>query len=192
MASSMCVTTTCPAGTNAFVTTLCTKLCVPASRNVTAAALSNDGRTITLALTAAAQPASFVCSELFDAATMALLGAASWCVAADTTVTVKLLPGSTIGTAGVLSIKANQTVLRDLLVPTVTFTSPANVTITPCGACVAPVTTVLAPTVRPLLGTCCCGLCARAARLVRGTRLPRLRSAALHPVPAAHLQARQC
>jgi len=134
---------TCPSGTNAYVSTPCSKVCVAASREVTAAKISEDGKTIVVNLSAKPLPATFACSELFDSATMTLLGANAQCSAATTgAVVVQLLSESTIGVNDKLVIKANQAVLKDLLVPSVKFSS-GNVSVAKCDACTASTPTVL-------------------------------------------------
>lgn len=77
----------CPTGLECKATTACKKLvcyptgvharqchglCMPAERNMVAAQLANDGRSITVALNAPAAATSFACLSAFDATKMGL------------------------------------------------------------------------------------------------------------------------
>eukprot|EP00775_Hariotina_reticulata_P012979 gene12979-13108_t len=153
--SDQCTQISCPTGTNSYVTTPCSKVCMAAIRNATAAKISEDGKTIFLSLSAKPLPATFACSDLFDLNTTALLGANAQCSAASTGgVVIQLLPESTISYGNNLVIKADQAVLKDLLVPTVKF-SNGSVPVTKCDACAAstPTMLVLGPKVITLAAT---------------------------------------
>jgi hypothetical protein len=98
-------------------------------------------------------PATFACSELFDSATMSLLGTNAQCSATasqtnQSSVRIHLLPESTVSINSTLVVKSGQTVLRDFLEPSALFLAN-NLTISKCNPCAmsSPTVSMLAPEV---------------------------------------------
>jgi hypothetical protein len=116
-----------------------------AERQVLAASMANNGRTINFVLNTAAAPGSFACASLFDAATVALLGSDAWCSVADKALTIDLGRSATImpGTDS-LTLSASQSVLTDLLLSTAKFTGTA-IPVVKCSACTPPTVTLMGP-----------------------------------------------
>lgn len=69
-ATSACKKLACDA--SGVQTRPCYGLCMPAERNMVAAQLGNDGRTVSVALNVAAAAASFACLSAFDASRIGL------------------------------------------------------------------------------------------------------------------------
>jgi hypothetical protein len=146
--STQCKQLTC-SGTAGITTQSCYGLCTPSVRTLLAAQLSNDGRSISVALNTPAGEVSFPCVSLFDTATLAKVGSAALCSVSGSTVSVLLARDATITpNVDALVLAASQSVLVDAIDPTAKFTTPATaITLAVCSACSPPVVTISGPKV---------------------------------------------
>ena len=149
-ASSKCFNLTCSG--LVIATTDCangTGLCMPAQRQPVSAALTPAADAIIVALNAPAKAAAFPCSQLFSAATAALVGAQAYCYAQGSTLAVQLPASATILPGDSLAINSTQRVLVDELAGSAYFNG--SVTVAACsGECqtLPPVAVLMAPAVR--------------------------------------------
>jgi hypothetical protein len=121
-----------------------------ATRTLTGATLSNDGRSIVVVLnTAAVDVPAVPCVSLLAAATLDKVGAGAQCAIAGSTLTVALAPGATImpGT-DTIALLPSQSVLVDANDASARFTTPASpLALAMCTACKAPSAAIAGPKV---------------------------------------------
>jgi hypothetical protein len=152
VASSQCFQVACNGTT--ISTTDCAAgqgLCVPAVRKPLAASFSAAGDSIYIQLNAPARPATFLCSQLFNPASAALVGAEALCKADGFSLAVLLAPSATILPGDNLTLSSTQRVLLDALAPGL---FNGSISVAGCsGACqpAAPRVVLMAPAVRSLL-----------------------------------------
>lgn len=128
----------------------CYGVCQATTRTPVAAQLSDDGRSVTLDLNTPAADASFACSKLFDAATVALIGPAAQCSVLGGVLTVTLARGASISPLNLdsLGLAPGQRVLVDKLNASAAFTSPAApLLLATCSNCQPPTVTISGPQV---------------------------------------------
>ncbi len=95
---STCSRWTCDAAGQKLVQAPCSGLCVPRVLSMTAAQLSDDGKSVTVTLGGYAAARELVsCSKIFDAnSTAALGGAGALCSVRDNVLTAKMTPAATL------------------------------------------------------------------------------------------------
>lgn len=120
-------------------------VCAPAIRQLQSSVFGTTGGTIVVTLNAAAKDTSVPCSTIFDTASVALLGASSWCTVGDRQVTIKMDPAATIIPGQNLTARSDQNVLVDRLQPTVAFSG--LVTVQSCLDCMPPNAAIVGPQV---------------------------------------------
>ncbi|KAG2433800.1 hypothetical protein HXX76_008158 [Chlamydomonas incerta] len=142
---SGCQQWSCDAAAQKLLQVSCTGLCTPQQLSITAAALSDDGTSITATLSAAAAPITLVpCSGVFDTASNdALGGASALCSTSGAVLTVKLGPAATIKADQKLALLAAGGVLVGQLDAKMAF--KGSVAVSWCKACVAPRVVVTGP-----------------------------------------------
>jgi hypothetical protein len=147
--SSSCKTLKC-SDSRGIYTDSCFGLCTPSVRTLVGARMNDDARSLTVGLNAAAATASFACVSVFDAATMAKLGADAACEVRGRELRVQLGASATImpDSNDTLSILATQTVLFDVLDPAAKFAGSSRVAM--CSSCQGPTATLIGPQVRPM------------------------------------------
>ncbi|KAG2502187.1 hypothetical protein HYH03_000674 [Edaphochlamys debaryana] len=142
-----CMRWVCDNATATLVQRPCAGLCVPQFLSPTSARLAADGRSVEVALSAAAAPLDGVdCGRLFDGGTAAALGGGR-CSAAGATLTVTLPPGATLKANQNLVLLAAGSALVSGLDRSRAFTGLVKVT--GCSPCAAPTAAVDGPRLVP-------------------------------------------
>ncbi|GLC38595.1 hypothetical protein PLESTB_000450500 [Pleodorina starrii] len=111
--SATCNTWVCDPVTQSLVKSACPGMCQPQRLGLLSAVLSNNGRSVNVALNAPAAPLSLVsCGRMFDSNNMAQLGgAAATCSVNETTLTIDLGAGATLVADGVLKLLESGSIL---------------------------------------------------------------------------------
>jgi hypothetical protein len=128
----------------------CYGVCQATTRTLVSAQLSDNGQSITIDLNTPAADASFPCSKLFDAATVALIGPAAQCSALEGVLTVTLARGASISPQNLdsLGLAPGQRVLVDKLNTSAAFTTPAApLLLVTCSNCKPPTVAISGPQV---------------------------------------------
>jgi hypothetical protein len=146
-AAANCATWTCAAGD--IVGASCpagTGLCAVTAPAQAAAKFLNSKDTVEVTLDSYAAAASFPCSQAFDAATVAKLGAVAQCTAAGKQLMISLRGDSVLKVGDVLTLKPGQAQLVDAVSSTpFTGALPAP-GVAKCAACTLPTAIVNHPT----------------------------------------------
>ncbi|KAG2423084.1 hypothetical protein HXX76_002311 [Chlamydomonas incerta] len=137
-AGSTCQRWSCDAVSQKLVQAPCTGVCVPQTLSMTSAALSDDGRSIRVALSGFAAPLTQVpCTTVFDAASAALVGGGSaLCSTSGSTLTVQLTANATLKVGSSLTVLSPGTVLVSAASAKAIFTG--SVQVAGCSSCELP------------------------------------------------------
>ncbi|PNH03785.1 hypothetical protein TSOC_010116, partial [Tetrabaena socialis] len=135
----------CDPSTQRLVQQPCSGLCQPRSLTLLSANIADDGRSVVVALSAAASPLALVaCGSVFRAASAALLGGSgALCSVEGAVLTATLTPSATLTAGQPLSVLSSGSALVGQLDPTRNFSG--TVTVTACANCVAPLPALTGP-----------------------------------------------
>ncbi|KAG2451827.1 hypothetical protein HYH02_003603 [Chlamydomonas schloesseri] len=182
-AVSGCQEWVCDTATQSLKQVPCTGLCKPQQLSVTGAALSDDGTTVTAALSASASSFDLQpCPSVLDTGSaLAVGGAGASCSASGSNLVVRLGPAATLQANQVLTLLSGaDQKLRGQLDPTQPFTGSFNVSW--CSACAVPRAAVIGP---PIVTEVCEGV---SSLLAAANAAPALFDASLSVDPSGHAQ----
>ncbi|KAG2451825.1 hypothetical protein HYH02_003601 [Chlamydomonas schloesseri] len=182
-AVSGCQEWVCDTATQSLKQVPCTGLCKPQQLSVTGAALSDDGTTVTAALSASASSFDLQpCPSVLDTGSaLAVGGAGASCSASGSNLVVRLGPAATLQANQVLTLLSGaDQKLRGQLDPTQPFTGSFNVSW--CSACAVPRAAVIGPLI---VTEVCEGV---SSLLAAANAAPPLFDASLSADPSGHAQ----
>ena len=141
-----CYTYTCDPATGKLTRRDCPGMCRPADYYLTSARFADSKTGITVDLKAPALPGTYLCSQIFDAATMPQLGNAALCTVSSTndtgTLTIALGPGATAAVHSTLRL-SSETALVSISNTSRRFRD--DVTVELCSSCSKPQAVVVGP-----------------------------------------------
>ncbi|KAG2423081.1 hypothetical protein HXX76_002308 [Chlamydomonas incerta] len=137
-AGSTCQRWSCDSFSQKLVQVACNGVCLPQTLSMTSAAISDDGRSIRVALSGFAAPLTQVpCTTVFDAASSALVGGASaLCSTSGSTLTVQLTANATLKVGSSLAVLSPGTALVSAASAKATFAG--SVQVAGCSSCELP------------------------------------------------------
>ncbi|KAG2451458.1 hypothetical protein HYH02_004056 [Chlamydomonas schloesseri] len=182
---SGCTRWACDPVLQKLVQTACAGACTPLDLKVVTAALSDDGTSVTMTLSAAAAPLTRApCSSIFDAASVtALGGAAALCTASGSQLVAVLTPSAalsrTAAPATLTLLGSGQQVLVGQVDSKLAFSG--SVQVAWCAACVSPRAALMGPSAitKP---------CAGITSLLAAAAAPPEFDASLSSDPSGHAQ----